>query len=192
MPNSLEQVAVARPPGKIRAIRIYGDPCLRQKALRVEKINIEMQQLIADLVATMIAKDGLGLAATQIGELEAIIALHPKAIGIESEPLVLVNPEIVECSGEIEREEACLSLPGISEVLSRPAKIRVRAQDAKGKVIEVTGEGTLARALCHEIDHLTGVLFIDHLPAIRRRLLKTRLAGIEQMGKSGQTRQEEK
>jgi peptide deformylase len=160
-------------------VRIYGDPVLRRKARKVEVIDSETLQFVADLMATMLAKDGLGLAANQIGELKAIIAINPRGIKVDRPPLVLINPEVIECSGEIEREEACLSLPGISEVLARPAKVRVKGLDGKGEEVDVSAEGTLARALLHEIDHLNGVLFIDHLALARRKLLKTKLRELE-------------
>jgi peptide deformylase len=161
--------------GSVKEIRIYGDPILRRKARRVEAVDEKLLQLVADLLETMLVKDGLGLAANQIGELKSVIAINPRAVGIEQEPFVLINPAIAECSGAIEREEACLSLPGISEVLARPAKARVVALDPTGKAVEVDAEGTLARALHHEIDHVNGILFIDHLPPVRRHLLKDRL-----------------
>jgi peptide deformylase len=167
--------------GKVRDIRIYGDPVLRKKARRIDKIDDETLALVADLLATMLEKDGLGLAANQIGELKAVIAINPRGIGIDQDLFVLLNPEVVECSGSVEREEACLSLPGISEVLVRPAQTRVKALSPAGKSLEVNVEGTLARALLHEIDHLNGVLFIDHLPLVRRRLLKDRLKELEKL-----------
>jgi peptide deformylase len=166
---------VKLPKGKVRDIRIYGDPVLRRKADRVEKIDPALLALAADLVATMLARDGVGLAANQIGDRHAVVALNPKGADVQQDVLVLVNPEVVECSGTAEREEACLSLPGISEVLARPARVKVRAVGLDGKALEVTGEGTLARALLHETDHLNAVLFIDHLPLVRRRMLKGRL-----------------
>jgi len=170
------------PKAKVREIRIYGDPVLRRKARPVAAIDAATLQLAADLVATMLAKDGLGLAANQIGELHAIIALNPRGIGVEQEVLVLLNPGVAESTGTAEREEACLSLPGISEVLERPAHVKVKAVALDGKAVEVNAEGTLARALLHEIDHLNGILFIDHLLPVRRKMLKARL---DELAKTG-------
>ena len=171
--------------GRVRDIRIYGDPVLREKAQPVKEIDEQVLQLIADLVETMLVKDGLGLAANQIGELRSVIALNPKGVSIDQPPFALVNPELVAASGEVEREEGCLSLPGISEVLARPARVKVRGLGSKGKEIEVSAEGTLARALLHEIDHLNGVMFVDHLPPARRKLLKGKLDDLKRVGAQG-------
>jgi peptide deformylase len=168
-----------RPAGRVCDIRVYGDPLLRRKAARISGLEPDLPRLIADLVETMLKKDGLGLAANQIGELRAVIAVNPRGVGIDQNPLVLVNPEVVASSGRVEREEACLSLPGISEVLARPARVTVKCQEPSGTALEVKAEGTLARALLHEIDHLNGVLFIDHLPPVRRRMLASRLKALE-------------
>jgi peptide deformylase len=136
--------------------------------------------LTADLLASLLAReDALALAANQIGELHAVIAVNPRTIGVDQDPFILLNPEVVESQGEVERSEGCLSLPGISEVLKRPAKVKVHAHSTKGKPVTVDAEGTLARALLHEIDHLNGVLFIDHLSPARRRLLQAALAELE-------------
>ena len=98
---------------------------------------------------------------------------------MDQDPFVLLNPEIVECKGEVERSEGCLSLPGIFEILKRPAKVKGNAVSARGKPVTVEAEGTLARALLHEIDHLNGVLFIDLLSPARRALLKSALKELE-------------
>lgn len=176
--------------GKVREIRLYGDPVLRSKATRVESIDDRVLQLAADLTETMLSRDGLGLAANQIGELSAVIVLNPRAAGGQQDILVLINPEIIEAQGTIEREEACLSLPGISEVISRPARTLVRAISLTGKQFELPVQGLLARALLHEIDHLNGILFIDYLPPLRRRLLTGRLKELEDASRltlAGQT-----
>ena len=166
--------------GRIRPVLVYGSPALRKKAAPVQKVTPETEQLIADLLATLLAQeDGLALAANQIGELHAVIAVSPRTIGVDQDPFVLLNPEVVECKGEVERSEGCLSLPGIHEVLKRPAKVKVHAVSARGKSVTVDAEGTLARALLHEVDHLNGVLFIDHLSPARRKLLKAALAELE-------------
>jgi len=161
-------------------VLVYGSSALRKIAIRVEKVTPEIEQLEADLLASLLAReDALALAANQIGELHAVIAVNPRTIGVEQDPFVLLNPEVVESQGEVERSEGCLSLPGISEVLKRPAKVKVRAHNTKGKPVTVDAEGTLSRALLHEIDHLNGVLFIDHLSPARRRLLHAALAELE-------------
>jgi peptide deformylase len=166
--------------GRVRPVLVYGSPALRKKCVPVVKVTPEIEQLIADLLASMQAREeALALAANQIGELQSVIAVNPRTIGIEQEPFILLNPEVEECGGEIERSEGCLSLPGINEVVKRAAKVKVRAQNARGKPVNVEAEGTLARALLHEIDHLNGVLFIDHLSPARRALLKAALKELE-------------
>jgi peptide deformylase len=166
--------------GRVRPVLVYGSPTLRMKCVPVKELTPEIEQLIADLLASMLAReDALALAANQIGELQSVIAVNPRTIGIEQEPFILINPEPMECSGEIERSEGCLSLPGVNEVVKRQAKVKVHARNAKGKPVTVEAEGTLARALLHEIDHLNGVLFIDHLSPARRALLKSALKELE-------------
>jgi len=166
--------------GRVRPVLVYGSPTLRMKCAPVKELTPETEQLIADLMASMLAReDALALAANQIGELQSVIAVNPRTIGIEQEPFILINPEVRECSGEIERSEGCLSLPGVNEVVKRPAKVKVHARSAKARAVTVEAEGTLARALLHEIDHLNGVLFIDHLSPARRALLKTALKDLE-------------
>jgi peptide deformylase len=128
----------------------------------------------------MLCQDGLGLAANQIGEPLSIFVFNPGGVGVEQEPVAVLNPEIILKEGKEEREEACLSLPGISEVLLRPYKVIVKGYNENGKEIELTGSGLLARVFQHEIDHLNGMFFIDHLSATRRKMLKKQLDEIEQ------------
>lgn len=166
--------------GRVRPVLVYGSPTLRKKCVPVADLTPEIEQLIADLLASMLAReDALALAANQIGELQSVIAVNPRTINIEQDPFILINPEVSECSGDVERSEGCLSLPGVNEVVKRPAGVKVQARNAKGKPVTVEAEGTLARALLHEIDHLNGVLFIDHLSPARRALLKAALAELE-------------
>lgn len=169
--------------GRKRKIRIIGDPILSQKTKPAEKINKEILQLIADLKVTMLAREGLGLAANQIGVPVSVIAINPKGVGIEAEPFTVINPELLEISGEIEREEGCLSIPGINEVITRPTKVIVQGLDEAGKTIKLTAEGFLARVFMHEIDHINGVFFIDHLGKTRIELLKNRIDEIKQSQK---------
>lgn len=171
---------MSKPKGRVRKVLTFGSPALRQKARTVQTITEETRQLMADLLATVLSReDALALAANQLGELQAVIAVNPKACEIEQEAFVLINPELKECSGEIERSEGCLSFPGIFEVLKRAQKVKVRAQNPEGKTIEVSAQGTLARALQHEIDHLNGVLIIDRISPTRRSLLKKALRELE-------------
>jgi peptide deformylase len=170
--------------GRNLEIRVYGDPVLQKKAKAVEKITEEILQLIADLKVTMQKKEGLGLAANQVGVSLAVIAVNPKGAKIEQEPFVVINPEIVECSGQIEREEGCLSIPGINEVVARPAKVIVKGINEEGKTVQINAEGLLARVFSHEIDHIKGIFFVNYLGKTRLELLQNQLKEIAKNRKS--------
>jgi peptide deformylase len=140
----------------IRNIRKVGDELLRKKSKRVDEINDRILTLIKDMQETMYAADGVGLAAPQVGILKRIAV-----VDVGQGPINLVNPEILETKGEYLDEEGCLSIPGQQGNVLRPEKVKVKALNEKGEEFVIEGEGLLARALCHEIDHLDGVLFID-------------------------------
>jgi len=140
----------------IRMIRAYGDDLLRKKSRVVDEINPRVLLLIKDMKETMYNSKGIGLAAPQVGVLKRIIV-----VDVGNGPVVMINPEIVEMQGSQVSEEGCLSIPGIQKDVERPEKVKVNALSEKGEEIVIDGEGLLARALCHEIDHLHGVLFID-------------------------------
>ena len=149
-------------------IRIYPDPVLRVRCAEIESFDDDLQQLADDMVATMYAAPGVGLAAPQVG-VDRRLAVVDVSVGEESSALiVLVNPRIVEKSGSEVDSEGCLSIPGVTEKVTRPRTVRVAAQDLSGEPIELTAEDFEARAICHEIDHLDGVLFVDHLRGLRR------------------------
>ena len=150
-------------------ITTYGNPVLRQKAHAVETIDSEIKQVCESMVEAMIRANGVGLAAPQIGVSKRIIVLD-----LDSAFHVLINPEFVDVSGEEdESQEGCLSVPGVEAPVVRKRRACVRGFTLDGKETEVEGEGLIARALQHEIDHLDGILFIDHLsPARRQSLLK--------------------
>jgi len=132
--------------------------------------------LVADMIATCHAAPGIGLAAPQIG-VNQRLAIVDLSVGADPEALlVLVNPEILETSGEQREEEGCLSVPDVSERVVRPACALVRAADAEGKIREIEGTELLARALCHEIDHLNGLLFVDRLRGLKRELTWKKIA----------------
>jgi peptide deformylase len=140
-------------------IRTLPDPVLRQKARRVNKIDDSIQSLIDDMVDTMRANSGVGLAAPQIG-----VPLRIAVIGLPGEEVVtLINPEIVKREGERVLVEACLSVPGYHGEIKRSRTVKVKAQDRRGKVIRLKGEDLLAQVLEHETDHLDGTLYVDHL-----------------------------
>lgn len=151
------------------SIAAYGDSVLRRKAEPVGQINAQTRRVCELMVEAMIRASGVGLAAPQIGVSKRIIVLD-----MDGEFHVLINPHIVEISEEEdESQEGCLSVPGVEAPVVRRRRVCVRGLNLEGKEIDVGGEGLIARALQHEIDHLDGVLFIDHLsPARRQSLLK--------------------
>ncbi|TYP59999.1 peptide deformylase [Thermosediminibacter litoriperuensis] len=151
----------------IRNIRRYGDEVLRKKSKKVTVFDEKLKQLLADMTETMRHANGVGLAAPQVGILKRIIVVDVGEGLIE-----LVNPEIIDEEGEVVEIEGCLSIPGITGEVPRPQKVRVRAQNPEGKFVEIEGEDLLARALCHEIDHLDGILFIDRAKRIIEEGLK--------------------
>ena len=143
----------------IRKIRIFPDPILRKKCRTVRRVDDDVRKLAADMVETLIDAEGVGLAANQVGVLKRVIALHLP----EEEPYWLVNPEIIRRNGQREVDEGCLSLPGYTGLVSRSVSITARALDENGSKWRVTAEELLAQALEHEVDHLNGIMFMDHL-----------------------------
>ena len=142
----------------IRNIRKNGDEILRKISKKVDDIDNRITTLLDDMAETMRDAEGVGLAAPQVGVLRRIVVIDVGEGLIE-----LINPVVVYEKGEQCREEGCLSVPGKSGVVKRPAKVIVRALNRKGETVEINGEDLLATALCHEIDHLNGVLFIDQI-----------------------------
>lgn len=146
----------------ILRIRIAPDPVLREKSKRVRSFDSSIQKLINDMIETMHAAPGAGLAAPQVG-----IPLRIIVIGIpEQEDICLINPQIVRRSGERLVTEGCLSIPGYNAEVKRAVRVTVKGQDRKGKEIRIKGDDILAQALEHEIDHLNGILYIDHLESM--------------------------
>lgn len=144
----------------IRKIRFKDDELLRKKARQVEKISPMIKILLDDMAETMYEAEGVGLAAPQVGILRRVIIID---VGDENGLIELINPIIVETLGEQIKKEACLSIPGISGLVKRPEKVRVKALNRKGEEFEIEGKELLAIALCHEIDHLDGTLYIDKI-----------------------------
>ncbi len=156
----------------VRQIRIYPDEVLKRRAEEVEEFNSELKELVNDMFETMYERGGVGLAANQIGVLKRVFVIDLNS-GKErqgEEKLVFVNPEILDSEGEIVHEEGCLSLPGLYKKVKRAAKVKVKAFDLEGKEFELECEGLLARAIQHELDHLNGILFIDRLSPLQKRL----------------------
>ena len=142
----------------LRIIRTYKEEVLRKKSRRVDVINNRIKILIEDMLDTMYDAEGVGLAAPQIGILKRVIVVD---IDDGAGPLALINPEILYSEGLTIEEEGCLSIPGEIGSVERPQKIKVRALNEDGEKVEIEAENLLARALCHEIDHLDGILFTD-------------------------------
>ncbi len=166
----------------ILPIRIFGDPILREQAVDVTENTPEIQSLIDDMLETMEHAPGIGLAATQVGRKERIfvVDLTSRQDEIEGEmppqPMVFINPELVEEGDEeVEYDEGCLSIPDITETVWRPDRIRIRYLDRDFNEHEDEVSGVLARVIQHEYDHLEGILFIDRLNPLRRRLLRRKL-----------------
>ena len=154
----------------IRTILHYPDKRLKEKGLPIAQVTPEIRNLIDDMAETMYAAPGVGLAATQIGEKLQLFIIDIAEEGAPSELRVFINPEILETSGDITWQEGCLSFPGIQEDVDRAAKVKVRAQDKNGQTFTLEAEGLLAVAIQHEYDHLQGVLMIDHMGPLKKRL----------------------
>jgi len=156
----------------IRDILIIGDPILTKRAEPVAAVDEEIVRLARDMVETVRAAPGIGLAAPQVGVGKRVIVVD-LSVGEDADQLhVLVNPEIVAKDGEAVSEEGCLSVPEIREKVARPYRVKVRGLDLEGRPVEIEGEDLLARAFCHEIDHLDGILFVEKLSALKRALIK--------------------
>jgi peptide deformylase len=153
----------------IRPILQLPDPVLRKVSAPVEKIDGEIKALIKDMFETMYDAPGVGLAAIQIGVAKRVVTIDATRGDEEKQPMVFINPEIVYASEQKDvKEEGCLSISEYYEEVERPSEVKVRYMDEKGKTHEIEADGLLARALQHEIDHLNGVLFIDHISKLKR------------------------
>jgi peptide deformylase len=187
-PDAIEpldsQIPVESPSAlrKIYPIIKYGDPILEKSTAAVKKFDAEFAQLTEDMFASMYAAQGVGLAAPQIG-LGLRVAVVDVTGGKNPEgKVVLANPEVIHFEGEKREEEGCLSIPGFRGYVVRPQFVTVKAQDVKGEPFEIRGEDLLARAFCHEIDHLNGVLFIQHLSMLKRDLIKRKIKKMRKLG----------
>ena len=161
----------------VLGIREYPDPILRQKSRRVGKWDDELQRLIQDMMDTLDATPGLGLAAVQVGSPVSLFIYDP---GLSSEGSiikysVIINPVITSKEGEVKGEEGCLSVPDYRDSVVRAEIVSVKGFDSNGNSLEITAEGLLARVFQHEIDHTNGVLFIDHLSSLKRGLFLRRM-----------------
>lgn len=168
-----------------KVVRYMNSPILERPAEPVKEFDTpELHTLVEDMFETMHAAHGIGLAAPQIeiGKRITVIDIAAAEDDQEPRPLVLINPEIIEKQGKQTGEEGCLSIPGFREPVSRAKKAVVRACNVKGEPFEVAGEDLLARAFQHEIDHLNGILFINHLSALKRDLIKRKIKKLQKAG----------
>jgi peptide deformylase len=160
----------------------FGDPVLEKPAAPVTEFDDELKKLVEDMFESMYAAHGVGLAAPQIGISKRIAVIDVTFKEDPDAKIVLVNPEIIHTEGRLTSNEGCLSLPEFREKVTRPRSVTARAQDAKGKTIEVTGEDLLARALVHETDHLNGKLYISHISALKRDMMKRKIRKLVKQG----------
>ena len=160
----------------------FGDPVLEKKAAPVTEFDAGLRELLDDMFESMYAAHGVGLAAPQIGVSRRIAVIDVTFKENPGQKLVLINPEIIHTEGRIAQNEGCLSIPEFRENVTRPKKVTVRAQNAKGEFFEQTGEELLARAFCHETDHLNGKLYISHISALKRDLMKRKIRKLVKAG----------
>jgi len=161
----------------------YPNPVLKEKSQTIQKIDASIRKLVQDLAETMYAAPGVGLAANQVGCALRLAVIDVTPHDQPKRLLVLINPEIVAAEGECTWDEGCLSVPDCNEEVKRYKKVVVRFQNLHGETVEIAGEDLLGIALQHEIDHLDGVLFIDRLSPLKKRLIKKRLLKKEKEGK---------
>lgn len=166
----------------LRKIRVYGDSVLRRKAKPVDDVDERIDQLVQDMFAALDVEGGVGLAAPQIGVSLRVIVISVPSEGGPRNELALINPVITSAEGWQESEEGCLSVPGIYEKVQRRAKVAVEGLELSGAPFKAEYEGLPATVFQHEIDHLDGVLFIDRLSPLKRRMLENELAKISRDG----------
>ena len=167
----------------VRKILKYGEPVLEQRAVAVTEFDTpELKEVIADMWETMYAAKGVGLAAPQIGLSKRISVIDTSVGEDETKKIVIINPEVISKEGKQTGEEGCLSIPGFREPVTRAGKVSVRAQNEKGESFELSGEELLARAFLHEIDHLNGILFINHLSTLKRDIIRRKIKKLQKAG----------
>lgn len=165
----------------VREVRYLGDPVLREMCREVETIDDDVRALVDDLLETMYAEDGIGLAAPQIGVPLRVFVYDVRDDDLD--PGVLVNPRIVEATGKQKEVEGCLSIPGLDEVVERSADVVVEGLDRDGERVRIEATGLLSRCLQHENDHLDGILFIDRVSPLKRRMLLKKWSKTDEAGR---------
>ncbi len=161
-----------------RAILTYGDPILRQPARSIREVSGELQRLIDDMLETMYAAPGVGLAANQVGSLARVFVANPDEHHDPDKLLVVINPILTEFDGESAAEEGCLSIPDFRDEVRRARRVLLRGLDREGRPLEIEATDLLARIVQHEVDHLNGVLFVDRLSPAKRDILLRKLKKI--------------
>ncbi|MDQ7006770.1 MAG: peptide deformylase [Acidobacteriota bacterium] len=171
----------------VRAIVVYPHPVLTTPTRPVEAVDEEVRTLVADMVDTMRAERGVGLAANQVGESRRLMVVDVSA-GEDPEALtVLINPRLLKTSGRQSGDEGCLSFPGIFEVITRPAKAVIEGMTLDGETVQVEAEDFFARALLHELDHLDGVVFLQRMSPLKRRLVQRQIRRLRESGEWPET-----
>ncbi len=160
----------------------YGDPVLEKPAALVKNFDAALEELSEDMFASMYAANGVGLAAPQIGKGIRMTVIDVTNGKNAEGKIILINPEIIHAEGEAREEEGCLSIPGFRGYVVRPQFVTVRAHNLKGEIFEIRGENILARAFCHEIDHLNGILFLTHLSMLKRDLIRRKIKKLRKEG----------
>jgi peptide deformylase len=181
-PAATETAQAPSPARKIYPIVKYGDAILEKPGVPIKKFDAELQELAEDMFASMYAAQGVGLAAPQIGKSLRLAVVDVTGGKNPEAKIVLANPEIIHAEGEVREEEGCLSIPGFRGYVMRPQFVTIKAQNAKGEEFEIRGENLLARAFCHEIDHLNGILFLLHLSMLKRDLIKRKIKKLRKQG----------
>jgi peptide deformylase len=161
----------------------YPDPILARPGEPVTEFNDELRQLVKNMFETLYAEQGVGLAAPQVGSAQRLLVIDVSVGKTPADRLVLANPEIISSEGKQYGDEGCLSFPGIQEKVSRAAKVRIRAQNEKGKWFEMDGEDILARCFQHEIDHTDGIQFIFRMSALKRDLVQRKIRKLQREDK---------
>ncbi len=169
----------------LRRIVKYGDPVLETVCEPVAECEFgrpELQTLVDDMFQTMYKAQGVGLAAPQIGVLKRLTVIDCGVDGGNGQRHVLINPEIVSEQGQQVQEEGCLSIPGFQEKVARPERVRTRARNVNGDWFEIEAQALLARAICHENDHLNGILFLRHISRLKREMIRRKIKALRKRG----------
>ncbi len=160
----------------------YGAPQLRTMSKPVESFDADLEEIAKNMIETMYSSPGIGLAAPQIGINIRLVTIDLTVGENENGKIILCNPEIVSSEGEQKNDEGCLSIPDFSDTVARPLKMTVRGRNLHGDEVRYEAEGLLARCFSHEIDHLNGVLFIDHLSPLKRSLIRNKIKKLAKAG----------